>query len=108
MLLARPITFPVGVMVLYLSVACATTAPRPSGQPADAMTTQRVRAALAADPILAGRQIEVSVQNGVVHLSGFVESTHDLLVVQADAKSVRGVMSVDEEQLAIVRGGSPP
>jgi len=86
--------------------ACATTSPETP--PADAVTAEHVRSALAADPRLSGRQIEVSVKDGVVHLSGFVESTYDLLQAKSDAKAVRGVVAVDEEQLAIIHGGSPP
>jgi osmotically-inducible protein OsmY len=95
--------------LLCLLAGCATTAPQPpAAQPADAATAEHVRAALAADPRLAGREVEVSVNNGVVQLSGIVESTHDLLVVQGDVQAVPGVSGVDEQQLAIRRGGTPP
>jgi osmotically-inducible protein OsmY len=52
--------------------------------------------------------IQVWVESGVVHLRGFVESTDDLLLARGDATSVPNVVAVDEEQLAIIHGGTPP
>jgi osmotically-inducible protein OsmY len=94
---------PLGLCML---AACSSMKPGP-GDPTDAATARRVEAALAADPVLAGRQIAVTVQGGTVHLKGVVQSTHDLLVAEGDAKSVPGVLVVDEEGLFIARGGSP-
>lgn len=92
--------------------ACATQTARPQSDaaehPADAETQARVRAALANDPSLSGRMIQVWVESGVVHLRGFVESTDDLLLARGDATSVPNVVAVDEEQLAIIHGGTPP
>jgi len=95
--------------VLLALVGCLTAqAPSDSGRPADAALQARVKAALAADSNLIGRQIAVSVKDGVAHLSGFVESRHDLILAEGDAKSVPGVVSVDEQEIVIARGGSPP
>lgn len=104
--LPAPITVSLGAAALCGLSACSTTSPETA--PPDAVTAEHVRAALAADPRLSGRRIAVSVKDGVVHLSGFVESTYDLIQAKGDAKSVRGVVAVDEEQLAIIHGGSPP
>jgi osmotically-inducible protein OsmY len=75
---------------------------------ADARTAAHVQAALATDQRLAGREIKASVEGGLVHLSGIVHSTRDLLLVQDDVLSVPGVTGVDEGQLVIVPGGTPP
>lgn len=88
--------------------ACATVAPSGTGRPTDVELQARVKAALAADSSLIGRQIDVSVKDGVAHLRGFVESTHDLILAEGDAKSVPGVVSVDAQEVQIARGGSPP
>lgn len=94
---------------LCLLAACAASPSHsPSGNPEDVATADRVKTALAEDPRLAGRQVNVSVKNGVVMLSGTVESTHDLLIVEGDVKAVPGVVGVDEEELVIRRGGTPP
>ena len=96
---------------LGLLGACSgqpTRAEAPPDQPADARVQARVQAAIADDPGLNGRMIDVSVAGGVVHLSGFVQSTYDLLLVQGDARTVHGVRAVDERQLVIIRGGTPP
>ncbi|MBV8306011.1 MAG: BON domain-containing protein, partial [Gammaproteobacteria bacterium] len=73
-------------VALCVFVGCSTTQPRP----ADA-ATQRVQDALATDQRLAGREFKVSVEHGVAHLRGWVQSTHDLLVVQGDVLSVPGI-----------------
>ena len=95
---------------LCLLCACSAGSPRsePAAGSADAHVQARVKAAIAGDPGLSGRMIDVSVENGVVHLSGFVQSTYDLLLVQGDARAVRGVLEVDERHLSIIRGGTPP
>lgn len=100
---------PAGVALLCLFGACAATPPQSMGpRTADARTATRVQAALATDQRLAGREIKASVEGGMVHLSGVVQSTHDLLVVEGDVLSVPGVAGVDEDQLLIVHGGTPP
>jgi hyperosmotically inducible periplasmic protein len=67
--------------------------------------TGRVKAALAADPHLLARHIEVTVKNGVVHLGGFVESGEDLKHALQDAHAVPGVVTVDNE-MELKRGQS--
>jgi hyperosmotically inducible periplasmic protein len=76
----------------------AATAVNDSDQASDdAAITARVRDALAADPQLLARGIEVSVRQGVVRLVGFVKSEQDLRLAELDAKSVPGVSKVDNE-----------
>ena len=61
----------------------------------DAATEARVRAALASDPKLLARHIQVSVKNGVVRLGGVVASEQDLQLAERDAQVVPGVLSVE-------------
>ena len=105
----RGASVPVGAALLCLFGACATTPPQSMApRTADARTAAHVQAALATDQRLAGREIKASVEGGLVHLSGIVHSTRDLLRVQDDVLSVPGVTGVDEGQLVIVPGGTPP
>ena len=72
---------------------------------ADAQMTGRVKAALAADPHLLARHIDVSVKNGVVHLGGLVESSEDVERALEDAHAVPGVVNVENE-MELKRGQS--
>jgi osmotically-inducible protein OsmY len=100
------------VAVALAQVGCSTPAARAeadeAGAAIDAATQVRVAVILANDPALSGRLIGVRVQDGVVHLRGFVHSISDLWLVRADAKSVPHVVAVDLDQLAIISGGTPP
>lgn len=105
----RAASVPAGAALLCVFVACATTPPQSMPpRTADARTATRVQAALATDQRLAGREIKASVEDGLVHLTGVVHSAHDLLLVQDVVLSVPGVTGVDEGQLLIVHGGTPP
>ena len=62
----------------------------------DGVITARVRAALAHDPVTANYDIHVDTQAGVVHLTGFVETTSIRIVASRLAKYVDGVQQVDD------------
>ena len=62
--------------------------------------TARVKAALAGDPAVAGRDVNVEVRNGVVQLAGFVGTTEQKRVAAEVAARVAGVKQVDN-QLAV-------
>ena len=87
-----------GVLAAAAAAAFAMQAALPAaaaGQGTDAVTAERVKAALANDHELAARQhIQVSVAGGIVRLSGVVESEQDLRLAELDAKSVPGVTGV--------------
>lgn len=75
--------------------------PSPTQQPtreaiSDGVITARVRAALAHDPVTATYDIHVDTQAGVVHLTGFVETTSIRIVASRLAKYVDGVQQVDD------------
>jgi osmotically-inducible protein OsmY len=79
-------------------VACSTPPPSsPAQRAADAATTARVQAALAAAPNLFSRDIVVSVQDGVVNLSGMAWSDDDIQTAGRVAGSVPGVKRVDNQ-----------
>lgn len=63
-------------------------------RPSDAELSARVRAALVDDEATKARQISVSIRNGVVQLSGFVDSEEMKEAALTTARSVRGVSEV--------------
>jgi osmotically-inducible protein OsmY len=89
-----------------LTAACATASPKsPEQERADAATTERVEAALAANPIYYFRDVEVSVDNGVVRLSGYVWSTDALYRAKEIVSRVAGVTQV-YNQMQLEREGN--
>lgn len=81
-----------------LTVSCSTVAPKsPEQQRADAATAERISAALEATPIYYFRDVEVQVDYGVAHLSGYVWTTDALYHAQQIARSVPGVDAVRNE-----------
>ena len=84
---------------VWCCTACSTlasrhAAPDDAASASDAQTQARVKVALAHDPGLSGRVIEVWVEGGVAHLRGFVESSGDLKLAVVDAKSVPSVVNI--------------
>ena len=72
--------------------ACSAPLPRsPVQRAADVDTAAEVQAALAADQNLFGRDIVVSVQDGVVNLSGLAWSDDDTQTAGRIAGSIVGV-----------------
>ena len=85
--------------------ACTTTSHRTAAQRvADAEIAGRVEAALSADPNIYARHIDVEVDQGVVHLGGYVWSTEDFQIARRDAASVPGVRTVSTD-MELMRGG---
>jgi hyperosmotically inducible protein len=60
----------------------------------DAALTERVKTALAGDRTLAVREIEVETRDGVVQLSGFVNSEDQRTAALMRARAVQGVQEV--------------
>jgi len=63
-------------------------------QAKDAALTERVKTALAGDSELKARDIEVQTRDGVVQLSGFVDSEGQRTAALMRARSVQGVQEV--------------
>lgn len=70
----------------------------------DGIVTTKVKAALIAEPMTKARQINVATNEGVVQLSGFVDSAEEKSKATEVARSVSGVREVDNE-LDIKPGG---
>ncbi len=68
-----------------------------AADPSDASVKAQVQQALQADKNLFSRHINVSVQDGVVRLGGFVQDNAALMQAQKDASAVQGVKSVKNE-----------
>jgi hypothetical protein len=93
------------VLLANLVVACSTAPRRTEAERgADANIAAQVEMALAADPNIYARHIEVVVDRGVVHLGGFVFSSEDYRLARYDAASVPGVKTVNT-QMELMRGG---
>src|SRR5215469_11312353 len=97
---------PATILAALMLCAAALSASAQS-EPADtdAETSGRVKAALAADPHLLARHIDVTVKDGVVHLGGSLESGEDLKRALQDVHAVPGVTIVDNK-IELKRGQS--
>lgn len=84
--------------IAALLVACSTVPPKsPEQERADAVSAERVYAALDANPIYYFRDVEVSVDYGVARLSGYVWTTDALYHAQLIARGVPGISAVRNE-----------
>ena len=63
----------------------------------DSAVTAKVKTALIADPVTKARQINVETKEGVVQLSGFVDSAAEQSKATEVARNVSGVKSVDNQ-----------
>jgi osmotically-inducible protein OsmY len=97
------------VAVVSFAAACSTVpAKSPAQAQADAVTAERVYAALDDNPVFYFRDVDVSVDDGVATLSGYVWTTDALYSAQRIARNVPGVTRVlDQMQLERegLRGG---
>jgi osmotically-inducible protein OsmY len=83
------------VASVLLAAACSSAPPKsPEQERADAATAERVYAALESDPIFYFRDVDVSVDDGVAMLSGYVWTTDALYRAQEIARAVPGVTRV--------------
>jgi osmotically-inducible protein OsmY len=86
------------LMMVILIAACATSPPRsPEQIRTDQATEERVNAALDADPIHYYRHVDVRVDGGVAHLSGYVWSSDALFKAKQIAAGIPGVTLVVNE-----------
>lgn len=98
MLKFRNILVAMLMMAPAIAMADETTRSR-----SDAEITTRVKTALVRDDATKARQINVETENGVVQLSGFVDSEQMKSAATATTRSVPGVQEVRNE--LIVREG---
>src|ERR1700731_3461839 len=93
-----------GSIALLTVFGCATTVRTAQERAADADVEARVEAALDSDSRIYARHVDVNVDDGVVHLGGYVWSDSELRFAKADAAAVPGVLSV-ANQIELMRGG---
>ena len=90
-------------------VGCSGAPPKsPEQERADAATAERVYAAFHANPIYYLRDVDVSVDNGVAELSGYVWTTDALYGAEDIARRVPGVTGIRDRmelERASKRGG---
>jgi osmotically-inducible protein OsmY len=92
--------------MLVLVVSCASApGPLPAQTPDDVATSNRIYAALNADPIYYFRHVNVQVDDGVANLSGYVWSTDALYRARQIARGVPGIARVVSNQLELEREG---
>jgi hyperosmotically inducible protein len=63
----------------------------------DSLLTAKVKAALVNDPVTKARQINVETRDGVVQLSGFVDSADEQRQASEVARGITGVKRVDNK-----------
>ena len=104
------------IAVIALMVSCASAPPSATAQPAgasmrsdlgatDEVLANTVYSELNADPIYYYRHVDVKVDNGVAHLSGYVWSTDAIYQARRIAMNVPGVTAVRTNQLQLERNG---
>jgi len=104
------------IATMTLMVSCATTPPGPSVQTGaeaaryeqgatDEILANAVYSALNADPTYYFRHVDVTVDDGVAHLSGFVWSTDAIYRARAIAAHTPGVTRVVSNHLELERNG---
>ena len=74
--------------------AIANALPPPEAL-SDTMITARIKASLLSDPALAGSDVSVNTDRGVVNLTGTVRSHEQLAVASAHAQRQDGVMRIE-------------
>jgi len=72
-----------------------------SGTLADTFITGQVKAALLTDPSLAGADVSVNTNRGVVSLTGRVKSREQAAIASAHAQGEDGVMRVENTLLVL-------
>jgi osmotically-inducible protein OsmY len=99
-------TLPTFALALFISlglIACSSNDTRGNAERAgasagraidDGLITARVKAALVADPVTKARQINVETYQGVVQLSGFVDSKEARRRAVEIARDIDGVRRV--------------
>lgn len=104
------------IAVTALTVSCSSAPPRPSVPTAadavryelgvtDDVLANTVYSELNADPMYYFRHVNVRVDNGVAHLSGYVWSTDAIYQARKIAMKVPGITGVSTNQLELERNG---
>jgi hyperosmotically inducible periplasmic protein len=86
-----------GVTAVRNNLSVKTSPREGSDMVDDGVITSKVKAALAGDPRTKAHQVNVEVREGVVQLSGFVDTSEAKSTAEELARSVDNVKSVDNE-----------
>ena len=86
-------------LILSMSLVASAAALADDADKSDANVTASVKSALISNDATKARQINVETQNGVVQLSGFVDSTAAKSAAEMTAKNVEGVKQVENKLL---------
>src|SRR5688572_9575991 len=90
----EPNKFAAALAAILLATSVTSIAAAGEESARDTALTERVKTALATERALAGRDIEVETRDGVVQLSGFVDSEDQRTAALLRARSVQGVQEV--------------
>ncbi|MCB1055468.1 MAG: BON domain-containing protein [Acidobacteria bacterium] len=91
---SKHLFLPLAVLVISLgAVACSSTQP-PSEQVDDAVVTTKIKTKITADPELNPFEIHVDTEEGVVRLSGTVDTADDRAEAEKLARKTEGVRRV--------------
>lgn len=94
-------------LVAALLVSCASAPPRsPEQVRADSVLTHRVYSVLDADKTYFYRHVNVRVENGVAHLSGYVWDIESIYHARELVARVPGVKGVVTNRLELEREGA--
>jgi osmotically-inducible protein OsmY len=88
-----------------LTVSCATAPRERSSAPTNDILANAVYSKLNADPTYYFRHVDVSVDQGVARLSGYVWSADAIYRARYLAQSVAGISGVVTSQLELERNG---
>ncbi len=94
------------LVAAVLTGACSTTPPQPTAQSrADEALAAKIYATLNADPVYFFRHVDVTVDDGVADLSGYVWTTDAIYRARTVARDVSGVRRVVTSHLELERNG---
>jgi hyperosmotically inducible protein len=82
------------ILCLFFVIPAAAAAERETHAVSDTALTAKVKSALAGDSAVKARDIEVETRDGIVQLSGFVDSENARTAAVLRARSVDGVAEV--------------
>lgn len=98
----------VGLVVMLSLAACQSTSGKTAGQTmADSTITATVQSKLTADRVSNFSRVDVDTEEGVVSLSGVVQSAEQKTHAETLARQVKGVTKV-QNNLQIQRQGTRP
>jgi hypothetical protein len=88
-----------GILLTSVLMAACTSAPQKTSEQAlaDKETAEAVQRALSADTHIYTQHVQIEVDHGVVHLSGYVWNDFDQSEAERIAESVAGVTKVVDE-----------